>query len=165
MCWEESNFLTCLAANQSYLLSYLAFLNIGISSLYFIVIWIKEHAQHACAKKLSCKIFDINEKNCFLIVRFRRSKLIIIKYFYEVTYFVYFSRFIFGIVYINFLSEEVGWRRTFFWKVDAFFPNFLFIHILICQLVYHHIVCFVHIWLVKWTRYFNLKHLLNIYLI
>ena len=26
--WDESNFLTCLAANQSYFLSYLAFLNI-----------------------------------------------------------------------------------------------------------------------------------------
>ena len=31
--WEESNFLTCLAANQSYFLSYLALLNIGFSSL------------------------------------------------------------------------------------------------------------------------------------
>ena len=31
--WEESNFLTCLAANQSYFLSYLAFLNIVFSSL------------------------------------------------------------------------------------------------------------------------------------
>ena len=72
MCWEESNFLTCLAANQSYFLSYLAYLNIGVSSSNFIVIWIKEHALHACAKNFHTKYFDINEKNCFLIVREKR---------------------------------------------------------------------------------------------
>ena len=61
--WEESNFLTCLAANQSYFLSYLAFLNIGVSSLHFIVIWIKEHALHARAKKTFIQNIFVNEKN------------------------------------------------------------------------------------------------------
>jgi hypothetical protein len=37
----------------------------------------------------------------------------------------YLFRFIFGIVYIYILSKELGWRRIFVWKLDAFFPNFL----------------------------------------
>ena len=71
MCWEESNFLTCLAANQSYFLSYLAFPNIGVSSSHFIVIWIKNTPYMHVQKNFHTKYF-LNKKTCFLIVREKR---------------------------------------------------------------------------------------------
>ena len=77
-------------------------------------------------KKLSCKIFCINEKNCFLIVRFRRSKLITIKYLWgKIFYNCIFLDSSLALFTSTFCQKRLV-EDAFFWKLDAFFPNFLF---------------------------------------